>query len=84
MTIVNGTRTLLIASQRLEQSSWAGRLPDVQAGSAFWAATTDAVGLVSGGLASYAPDNTPLPRAEPAHTVNGVEGFGAGTSNSSS
>jgi hypothetical protein len=81
--IVAGTRTLMIALQVLEQQSPSDRLPNVAPLAAFWAKTSEAAELVSGGLAAYAPLGTTLPAAEPPHTVNQVPGFGAGTSNCS-
>jgi hypothetical protein len=80
--IVTGTRTMLIALVTLEQSTRAGRLPDVAPGSPFWARTDQAVGLVAGGLAAYAPAGTQL-RPEPPGTVSSTPGLGAATSNCS-
>lgn len=74
---------LLIALRPLEQGSWAGRLPNVSVNEPFWASARDAVWLVADGFAEYAPDGTVAPPPEPAHTVHGTPGFGAGTSNSS-
>ena len=77
-----GTRTLLVALMELEQAGWAGRLPEVQAGSPFWARTDQSAELVAGGLAAYAPSGTQL-RPEPPHTAHGTPGVAAGTSNAS-
>jgi hypothetical protein len=80
--VVSGNRTLLVAVVELEQSGWAGRLPEVKAGSAFWAHTDQAADLVAGGMAAYAPAGTQL-RAEPPWTVAEVPGLARGTSNAS-
>jgi hypothetical protein len=45
----------MIALVELEQSGWAGCLPEVMPGSAFWARTDQAAELVAAGLAAYAP-----------------------------
>ncbi len=74
---------LMIAEAELSQSSWAGRLPDVAIGAAFWASSRDAPGLAAAGLASYAPEGTVAPPVEPRWTAWGSPGFGAGTSNCS-
>ena len=66
----------------LEQSGWAGRLPEVQAGRPFWASTDQAAELVAAGLAAYAPTGTQL-RPVPPFTVSEVPGFARGTSNAS-
>ena len=66
----------------LEQSSQAGRLPEVQAGEVFWARTDQAAELVAGGMAAYVPAGTQL-RPEPPYTVSEVPGFARGTSNAS-
>lgn len=78
-----GPNRLMIALTDLSRSSWAGRLPNANTGDAFWASARDAVSLVAAGQAEYAPDGTVAPPPEPAHTVHGTPGFGAGTSNSS-
>lgn len=75
--------TLMLALAELAQSSWAGRLPDVQVGEAFWASSRDVPALIAAGLAEPAPNGTIAPPAEPAWTAHGSPGFGAGTSNSS-
>lgn len=67
----------------LNVSAWSGRLPNVNAGEAFWAPARNAVSLVAAGQAEYAPDGTIAPPPEPPHTVHGTPGVGAGTSNSS-
>ena len=77
------TPTLMIAEAELYQASWAGRLPNVGPGQAFWASSRDAPGLVAAGLASIAPPGTVAPPVEPRWTAHGSAGFGAGTSNSS-
>jgi hypothetical protein len=74
---------LMVALTALAQESWAGRLPDVQPGEAFWAALLDAPKLAAAGLAEYAPAGTVAPPAEPRWTAHGIAGFGAGTSNCS-
>jgi hypothetical protein len=78
--VVVGTRTLLVALVELEQSGWAGRLPEVTAGNPFWARTDQAAELVAAGLGAYAPSGTQL-RPEPPLTAHGSPGFGAATSN---
>jgi hypothetical protein len=74
---------LMIALQPLSRATWAGRLPPVTTGEAFWASLRDAPSLVSSGLAEYAPPDTVAPPIEPAWTAHGQPGFGAGTSNCS-
>jgi hypothetical protein len=74
---------LMVSLQPLTQSSWAGQLPPVGAGEAFWASSRDAPGLVANNQAEYAPPGTIAPPVEPARTVHGSPGFGAGTSNCS-
>lgn len=81
--VVVGQRTLMIALVELEQSAWSGRLPDVAPGSPFWSRSDRAAGLVSAGLAAYAPAGTPQPPAEPPFTVTQSPGFARGTSNAS-
>jgi hypothetical protein len=80
--MIVGTRTLMIALRELEQSTRAGRLPEVLAGHPFWARSRDAAGLVAAGLAVYAPTGTQL-RPEPPYTVSEVPGFARRTSNAS-
>jgi hypothetical protein len=67
----------------LNRSAWSGRLPNVNAGEAFWAPARNAVSLVAAGQAEYAPDGTVAPPPEPPHTVHGTAGFGKGASNAS-
>jgi hypothetical protein len=74
---------LMVALKPLAQAAWAGRLPNVTAGEAFWAAARDVAQLTAGGWAQAAPPGTPAPPPEPPHTVHGTPGVGAGTSNSS-
>lgn len=74
---------LLVALTELAQSSWAGRLPDIGMGEAFWASVYDAPGLIAAGYAEVAPPDTVAPPSEPPYTAHGTPGFGAGTSNSS-
>jgi hypothetical protein len=74
---------LLVALQPLVQSAWSGRLKNVGIGEPFWASSREAPGLVASGQAEVAPDGTVAPPPEPAHTVHGTAGFGAGTSNCS-
>ena len=81
--VVSGTRTLLVALVELEQSGWAGRLPEVMAGQPLWARTDQAAELVAAGLAAYAPAAPPLPPWEPSHTAHQTPGVGAATSNCS-
>ena len=75
--------TLMLALAPLSQSSWAGRLPDVATGEAFWASSRDVPSLVAAGLAELAPPDTVAPPVEPAYTAHGSPGFAAGTSNAS-
>lgn len=72
----------MIALAGLSQSSWAGRLPNISDGAAFWASSRDVPSLVAAGLAEIAPNGTVAPPVEPAWTAHGSPGFGAGTSNS--
>jgi hypothetical protein len=72
----------MVAQAGLSVSSWAGRLPNVADGEAFWASSRDVTGLVAAGLAELAPPGTVAPPVEPAWTANGSPGFAAGTSNS--
>lgn len=74
---------LMVALTELSQASWAGRLPNVTTGEAFWASPIDAPGLIAAGYAEIAPEGTVAPPPEPRWTVHGSPGFGAGTSNSS-
>lgn len=74
--------TLMLALQPLYQASWAGRLPNVPAGEAFWASSRDVPSLIAAGLAELAPPGTVAPPVEPRWTAHGSPGFGAGTSNS--
>jgi hypothetical protein len=80
--VVVGTRTLLVALVELEQSSQAGRLPEVQAGEVFWACTDQAAELVAASLAAYAPSSAQN-RPEAPWTAHQVPGFARGTSNAS-
>lgn len=75
------TPVLMVALQPLTRSSWAGRLPGVAVGDAFWSNTGEAAGLVAAGQAEYAPEGTPEPPPEPPWTARQTPGFGAGTSN---
>jgi len=77
------TPTLMVALAELSVSSWAGRLPDVTVGEAFWASSRDVPSLVAAGLAELAPPDTVAPPVEPAYTAHGSPGFAAGTSNAS-
>ncbi len=77
------TNVLMVATTtELGQESWAGKLPNVAPGEAFWATSRDVPGLLAAGLAELAPEGTVAPPAEPAWTAWGSPGFGAGTSNS--
>ena len=73
--------TLMIALQPLSQSAWSGRLPDIGIDEVFWASSRDVPSLLAAGLAELAPPGTPAPPVEPAWTVHGQPGFGAGTGN---
>jgi len=85
MTTPNpGTPVLMTALAVLCQSTWAGRLADVQPGQAFWARYADQAGLIEAGLArGWQAGDPPAPAPEPAYTAHGTAGFGAGTTNSS-
>jgi hypothetical protein len=74
---------LMIALQPLSQASWAGRLPSVATGEAFWAEARIVPSLIAAGQAEIAPPDTAPPPIEPAWTAHGSPGFGAGTSNCS-
>ena len=74
---------LMVSVVELKQWSLAGPLPNIPPNTPFWAQDTQQQMLISSGLAVLAPPNTTAPPAEPPHTVNGVPGLGAGTSNSS-
>lgn len=74
---------LMIASRPLKRWSQAGPCPPVKTGDVFWATNYQAPLLAGGGLATYAPDGTPEPPAEPPLTVNWVPGLAAGVSNAS-
>lgn len=74
---------LMVALTDLTRASWAGRLPNVTAGEAFWAEARIVASLIAAGQAEIAPPGTVAPPVEPPHTVHGQPGFGAGTSNSS-
>jgi hypothetical protein len=76
-------RTLMIATVRLKQWTQTGPLPFIPPGQAFWADAAQAPSLVSSGLATIAPANTPAPLPEPPYTVNSVPGLAAGTTNAS-
>lgn len=74
----------MIALQVLFRSTWAGKLPDVQPGDPFWARYADSQGLIDGLLARLWTAGDPaMPPPEPDHTVRGVAGLAAGTSNNS-
>lgn len=74
---------LLLALEPLTKSSWAGQLPPIATGDAFWSNTREAPGLIAAGQAEIAPEGTVAPPVEPAYTAHGSPGFAAGTSNSS-
>lgn len=79
---IQGPPVLMQALVLLAQQSMAGPLPNVQPGALFWADPNQVQMLISANAAVLAPANSTL-RAEPPHTVRGVPGLGAGTSNSS-
>jgi hypothetical protein len=78
-----GNPVLMIALRPLKRWSQAGPCPPVPLNGIFWATAYQAPLLAQGGLASYAPPNTPEPPAEPPLTVNMVPGLAAGVSNAS-
>ena len=68
----------------LAQWGWSGMIvKSIPVGQAFWASSRDVPGLLAAEQAEIAPEGTIAPPPEPAHTVHGSPGFGAGTSNSS-
>jgi hypothetical protein len=74
---------LMVSVVPLSQSCWAGQLPPIPVDVPFWASSRDVPGLISAGLAAYAPSDAIAPAVEPAYTAHGTPGFAAGTSNSS-
>lgn len=71
----------MIATAKLRQNIGSGHLHDVTPGNPFWAAASDAAGLIAAGQAYTAPGGTAAPPPEPSLTVNGSPGFATGTSN---
>ena len=72
----------MIASVQLPAQNQSGKLPDIQAGQAFFTDPDFVQELVSSGKATVAPAGTPPPR-QPPYSVRGVAGLGRGASNSS-
>lgn len=78
------TPVLMTALMPLKQWTQAGRLPNVAAGQAFWARSTQVQVLENAGQARlWQAGDPPAPPAEPPRTVNWVPGLATGTSNSS-
>lgn len=73
----------MTALTTLQQTSWAGRLPNVSPGQAFWCKPVDVQPLISAGYAVTAPPGTPAPLPEPSLTAHGIPGIAAGTTNAS-
>lgn len=83
-TPLPGSPVLMVALTTLFQASWAGRLPDVTSGQAFWAKYSDSVGLIAAGYARLWQAGDPAaPPIEPPNTAHGIAGIGAGSSNNS-
>lgn len=78
------TPVLMTALTPLQQTTWAGRLPNVAAGQPFWCKQIDVLPLMSAGYArAWQAGDPPAPPWEPPHTANGIPGIAAGTTNSS-
>lgn len=75
---------LMVALVVLQQTAWAGRLPNVQPGRPFWCKQHDVQPLISAGYArEWVPGDPPAPAPEPPYTANGIPGIAAGTTNAS-
>jgi hypothetical protein len=75
----------MVALTTLQQTTWAGRLPNVTTDQVFWAKQADFQPLIDAGYAREWIEGTdgPLPPPEPAYTVHGSPGLAAGTTNAS-
>lgn len=75
---------LMTALVQLQQTSWAGRLPNVAPGQPFWCKPADVAALESAGYArAWQAGDPPAPPFEPPWTAHGIPGIAAGTSNAS-
>ena len=75
---------LMTALVQLQQTTWAGRLPNVAAGQAFWCKPGDVTPLTSAGYArAWQAGDPPAPPFEPPYTAHGIPGIAAGTTNAS-
>jgi hypothetical protein len=75
---------LMVALTELQQTSNAGRLPNVKAGHSFWCKYSDVAPLTSAGYArAWQPGDPPAPLPEPPYTAHGIPGIAAGTTNAS-
>jgi hypothetical protein len=75
---------LMTALVPLQQTSWAGRLPNVAPGQPFWAKPHDVQPLASAGYArAWQQGDPPAPAPEPRFTAHGTPGVAAGTTNAS-
>lgn len=74
---------LLVALVELQQTGWAGRLPNVQVGGSFWCKPVDVEPLISAGYARPWVNGDPVIAPEPPYTAHGTPGIAAGTSNAS-
>lgn len=78
------TNVLMTALVPLQQTSWAGRLPNVAPGQPFWCKPIDVTPLTSAGYARAWQAGDPVaPAWEPAYTAHGIPGIAAGTTNAS-
>jgi hypothetical protein len=75
---------LMTALTELQQTSWAGRLPNVAPGQPFWCKPVDMQPLVDAGYARpWTEGDPPAPLPEPPWTAHGIPGIAAGTTNAS-
>jgi len=74
----------MVALVELQQTSWAGRLPNVAPGKPFWCKPLDSELLINAGYArEWIQGDPPMPPPEPPYTVHGSPGLAAGTTNAS-
>jgi len=74
----------MLALVELQQTGWAGRLPNVAAGDPFWAKPRDAELLINAGYArEWTQGDPPMPAPEPPYTAHGTPGVAVGTTNAS-
>jgi hypothetical protein len=75
---------LMTALVELQQTSWAGRLPNVAIGQPFWCKYSEVAPLTSAGYArAWQAGDPPAPLPEPKFTAHGTAGVAAGTTNAS-